>query len=94
AYNAVRQVATSFGFALLATVLSSRLTTYSATLGNPTTRDGAISAFHDTFLAAMILDLAALAAATLISDRLAARTMVRSTPQPNTPTPEPQRAAA
>jgi EmrB/QacA subfamily drug resistance transporter len=95
AYNAVRQVATSFGFALLATVLSSRLTTYGASLGNPITRDGAVSAFHDTFLAAMCLDLAALAAATLISDRLAARTMVHTPATPPAPaSAEGQRAAA
>ena len=81
AYNAVRQVATSFGFAFLATVLSSRLATHGATLGDPATRGGAVSAFHDTFLAGVCLDLAALAAAALISDRLAARTMAR-TPAP------------
>ena len=93
AYNAVRQIATSFGFALLATVLSSRLVTHGAILGNPATGDGAVAAFHDTFLAAMCLDLAALAAATLISDRLAARTMIRK-PTPAPVSTEPQRAAA
>lgn len=96
AYNAVRQIATSFGFALLATVLSSRLVAYGATvpaLANPAARDGAVAAFHDTFLAAMVLDLAALAAATLISDRLAARTMAH-TPAPVSPSIEARRAAA
>ncbi|MDQ6602964.1 MAG: MFS transporter, partial [Chloroflexota bacterium] len=80
AYNAVRQVATSFGFALLATVLASRLTTYGATLGNPTTRDKAVAAFHDTLLVPALLSaLAFVAAALLIRDHLAAETM-RSVP--------------
>jgi len=79
AYSAVRQVATSIGVALLATVLSSRLVVYGATLGNPGTRPGALNAFHDAFAAAALLDLLGLAAALLISDRLAASTMKRKT---------------
>jgi MFS family permease len=75
AYNAVRQVATSCGFAVLATVLAARLTTYGGALGDPTRRDGAVAAFHDAFLAAALLDVLALGAATLLSDRLAAATM-------------------
>ncbi len=79
AYSAVRQVATSIGVALLATVLSNRLVAYGATLGNPGTRPGALNAFHDAFAAAALLDLLGLAAALLISDRLAASTMRRAT---------------
>jgi EmrB/QacA subfamily drug resistance transporter len=83
AYNAVRQVATSFGFALLATVLASRLAVHSAVLGNPTTRDGAVAAFHDTLLVPVLLSaLGCVAATLLIRDQLAAETM-RPAPSAN-----------
>jgi len=75
-FNAGRQVAASFGVALLGTVLTNRLTHYSATpLGNPFARDGALLAFHDAFLAAGIIVAFAIAAALLISDKTAARAM-------------------
>jgi EmrB/QacA subfamily drug resistance transporter len=77
AYAAMRQVATSVGVALLATVLSGRLAAYGVTLGDPGTRPGALLAFHDAFAVAALLDLLGLAAALLISDRLAAGTMTR-----------------
>ena len=78
AYNAVRQVATSFGFALLATTLARRLTVHGATLVNPITRAGAVSAFHDTLLVPVLLSgLAFVAATLLIRDNLAEETMVR-----------------
>lgn len=89
AYSAVRQVATSVGVALLATVLSNRLVAYGATLGTPDTRSGALAAFHDAFAVAALLDLLGLAAALLISDRLAANTMTRKvTDPPSVPTME------
>ncbi len=79
AYNTVRQVATSFGFALLATVLASRLTAHGAALGNPATRGGAVAAFHDTLLVpALLSGLAFVAATLLIRDHLAAETMRRA----------------
>ncbi len=79
AYNAVRQVATSFGFALLATVLASRLTFHGAALGNPATRAGAVAAFHDTLLVPALLSALAFVAATLlIRDNLASETMRRA----------------
>src|SRR5206468_3578155 len=53
-FNSVRQVAASFGVALLATVLTNRLIAHSAGLGNPATRGGALFAFHDAFFAAAI----------------------------------------
>jgi MFS family permease len=94
AYTAVRQVATSFGVALLATVLTSRFAHYGATLGDPRTRPGALAAFHDSFLAAALLALLGLGAALLISDRLAARTRQpaptaapAAAPTPATPPP-------
>jgi EmrB/QacA subfamily drug resistance transporter len=75
-FNAGRQVAASFGVALLGTVLTNRLTHHGATpLGNPFTREGALLAFHDAFLAATIVVMVAIATALLISDRAAARAM-------------------
>jgi MFS family permease len=79
AYNAVRQVATSFGFALLATVLANRLAFHRAVLANPATRNGAVLAFHDTLLVPVVLSALAFVAATLlIRDNLAAETMART----------------
>ncbi len=78
AYNAVRQVATSCGFAILATVLAARLVAYDGALGDPARSAGAVAAFHDAFLTAALLDLLALGTAVLISDRLAAGTMRRT----------------
>ena len=79
AYNAVRQVATSFGFALLATVLASRLAAHGAAFGNATTRGGAVAAFHDTLLVpALFSALGCVAATLLIRDQLAAETMLRA----------------
>jgi EmrB/QacA subfamily drug resistance transporter len=75
-FNAGRQVAASFGVALLGTVLTNRLTHHGATpLGNPFARDGALLAFHDAFLAASIVVGLAVIAALLISDRRAAHAM-------------------
>jgi len=87
AYNAVRQVATSFGFALLATVLASQLAVHGAALGNPATRDGAVAAFHDTLLVPALLSALAFVAATLlIRDQLAAETMRRAPSEDDTTT--------
>ena len=75
-FNASRQVAASFGVALLGTVLTNRLTHHEATpLGNPFTREGALLAFHDAFLAATIVVAIAIVATLLISDKRAARAM-------------------
>jgi len=85
ASNAVRQVATSFGIALIATVLAARLAEHGALLGNPATRAGALAAFHDAFAAAALVNLLGLGAALFISDRLAAPTMAPAgTRQPTT----------
>jgi MFS family permease len=86
AYNAVRQLATACGTALLATVLSDRLAQHGAVFGAPATRIGAVAAFHDTFAVAGLLALLSFGAAALISDRLAARTMGR-TLEPRTESP-------
>ena len=76
-FNAGRQVAASFGVALLATVLTNRLTHHDAVLGSPLTRDGALSAFHEAFLVAAGLGIVGIIASLLIDDKAAAGTMRR-----------------
>jgi EmrB/QacA subfamily drug resistance transporter len=75
AYNAIRQVATSFGVALLATVLSNQLTAHAAILGRHASDAGALAAFGDAFLVGSVLALLGAGAALLLNDRLAAATM-------------------
>ncbi|MCE7928375.1 MAG: multidrug efflux MFS transporter [Dehalococcoidia bacterium] len=77
-FNIVRQVASSLGVALLATVLTNRLIAHHAMLGNPRTSDGAVMAFQDAFLVAGGLALLGIVAALFISDREAAPTMRRA----------------
>ena len=77
-YNAGRQVAASFGVALLATVLSNRMSHHGAELGNPVTRDGALLAFHEAFLAAAVLAGIGILLTMLVDDREAAGTMRQS----------------
>lgn len=79
-FNSIRQVGSSFGVALLATVLTSRLVVHSAQMGNPATRSGALFAFHDAFFAAALFSLLGIAASLLINDKLAASTMRRKLP--------------
>jgi MFS family permease len=74
-YNVSAQVASSFGVALAATMLTSRLTQHGAILGAPTTRDAALSAFQEAFLVMALLGLVGSAIAFLIRDRDAAATM-------------------
>ena len=84
-YNAVRQIAASFGVALLATVLSNRLAHHSARLGNPATSHQALLAFHEAFFAAsMLAMLGMLVAALLVHDVDAAATMrqAEASPEP------------
>ncbi len=76
-YNALRQVAASFGVALLATVLTNRLAANDAVLGNPLTRDGALTAFHESFIVAAGLTILGIGAAFLVNDREAAVSMQR-----------------
>src|SRR5262249_43959460 len=75
AYNAIRQVATSFGVALLATVLANQLTAHEAILGYHATDAGVMAAFGDAFLVASVLALLGAGAALFLDDRLAAATM-------------------
>jgi EmrB/QacA subfamily drug resistance transporter len=81
-FNANRQVAASFGVALLATALSNRLGAHDAILGNPATRDAALTAFHEAFIVAAVLSLLGLVAAAFISDREATAMMRRAQAPP------------
>jgi EmrB/QacA subfamily drug resistance transporter len=78
-YNATSQVASSFGVAVSATYLTSRLTHYGAGLGNPATGEGSLSAFQDSFLLIGIISLVGVAVTLLIRDRDAAATMAPQT---------------
>jgi MFS family permease len=80
-FNTGQQVGSSFGVALLATVLSNRLTHHQAALGLPGTQQGALLAFHDAFIVAAVLSVLAVAASFLIDDKRAAGTM-REIPAP------------
>ncbi len=76
-FNAGRQIAASFGVALLATVLTNRMTHYGAVLGSPLTRGAAISAFHEAFIAASVLAVLGIFVALLMDDKLAVRAAAR-----------------
>jgi hypothetical protein len=56
-------------------VLTNRLSHHGAALGDPATRDGALTAFHDGFIVAAVLAVLGIAASLLIDDREAAGTM-------------------
>jgi MFS family permease len=75
-FNTNRQVGSSFGVAVLATVLASRATAH---VGNATTQAAAIHgqllAFHDAFFAAVIIGIIGFLFAFLIHDEDAAATM-------------------
>ena len=81
-FNANRQVAASFGVALLATVLTNRLVANDAVLGNPATADAALIAFRESFVVAAALALCGMVAAFFISDREAAAVMRRAQVEP------------
>jgi MFS family permease len=78
-FNSGRQVAASFGVALLGTVLTNRLAHHGAELGNPQTAAPALSAFQEAFIAAAALSVVGFFAAFLIDDREAAATMQQPT---------------
>jgi EmrB/QacA subfamily drug resistance transporter len=78
--NATRQIAASFGVALLATVLSSRLIHYGSALGDPATGGDALLAFHEAFMVAAGLSVIGLFVAFRVSDREAAGTMLQRAP--------------
>ena len=71
-FSVTRQVAASLGVAVLATALTNRLDYYDAVLGDPGTRDAALSAFQDSFVFAGALSILGILACFLIDDKKAA----------------------
>jgi MFS family permease len=76
-FSVSRQVAASFGIAVLATVLTGRLGAHDAALADPATRDAALAAFQDTFLIGAALSVPGMLASLLIDDRKALAAMGR-----------------
>jgi EmrB/QacA subfamily drug resistance transporter len=76
-FNANRQIAASFGVALLATVLSNRLSAHDTVLGPPPlgNPEAALDAFHEAFLAAVALTGLGAIASMFVSDKDAAVTV-------------------
>ncbi len=74
-FSSGRMVAQSLGVAVIATVLTSRLSHHGAALGNPATRAGAFDAFQEAFVIAGIMTLVGVIAALAIRDRDAAASM-------------------
>jgi EmrB/QacA subfamily drug resistance transporter len=73
--NAGRQVGASFGVALLATVLTTRLTANDTSLAPGANTAATIDAFHEAFFVAAILTLVGAGLSLLINDKDAAVTM-------------------
>ncbi len=79
AFNATRQVAQSFGVAIIATVLTSRLAHHGAALGPLDNAVASVSAFSDGFVVTGVFIALGVLVALLIRDREAAATLrVRS----------------
>ena len=74
-FNATRQVAQSFGVAIIATVLTSRLAHYGAALGPLDNAVASVSAFSDGFIVTGVFIAAGILLALLIRDREAAATL-------------------
>ena len=68
----------SFGTAICAAVLTSRLSTYSAERLDPTQAIAATNAFNEAFLASLILIAFGVLVASFIRDKDAAATMQRT----------------
>jgi hypothetical protein len=85
-YNSGRQVAASFGVAVLASALENRLAAHDTGLGPPPIGNpvAAVDAFHEAFLVAAALTLLGILACFLVSDKDAAVSMqyAHSTPEP------------
>jgi EmrB/QacA subfamily drug resistance transporter len=73
--SAGRQVGSSFGIALLATVLTSRLSAHGTSLGPGADSSAAMLSFHEAFIVASILTVVGVVAAIFISDKEAAVSM-------------------
>lgn len=78
-YNSGRQVAASFGVAVLASVLENRLAHHGTRLGPAPIGDPnlALSAFHEAFAVASVLTILGILACFLVSDEEAAPSMRR-----------------
>ena len=87
-FNATRQVAQSFGVAVAATLLTSRLGAHDASLRGPNV-SGTVDAFQETFLIAALLLAAGAIVALFIRDRDAAPTMMAQRAPPEAAAPEP-----
>jgi MFS family permease len=74
-FSVGRQVAASLGVAILATVLTNRLGFHDAVLGDPSTADAALNAFHDAFIFAGFMGILGILACFLIDDKKAAHAM-------------------
>ncbi len=75
AFNATRQVAQSFGVAIIATVLTSRLAHHGAMLGPLDDVASSVSAFSDGFIVTGVFIAGGILVALLIRDREAASTL-------------------
>ena len=86
-YNSGRQVAASFGVAVLASALENRLSAHDTRLGPPPIGNPvvALDAFHEAFLVAAALTLLGIVACFLVSDKDAAPSMHHA---PSVPEPE------
>jgi len=73
--SAGRQIGASFGVALLATVLTSRLSAHDASLLPGANPEAALDAFHEAFIVAAVLALLGMGAALFVSDKDAAVSM-------------------
>jgi len=82
-FNATRQVAQSFGVAIIATVLTSRLAHYGAELGPLDDAAASVSAFADGYIVTGVFIAAGVLIALIIRDREAAATLrARIGPRP------------
>ncbi|HYM14514.1 MAG TPA: MDR family MFS transporter [Dehalococcoidia bacterium] len=93
-FNSGRQIAASFGVALLGSVLANRMGHYGTSLGDPRTLHAAVLSFHDAFLVASVLGVVGLLMSLLIDDREAAGTMTVRAVDEGAGAPEPLPATA
>jgi EmrB/QacA subfamily drug resistance transporter len=80
-YNTLRQIAASFGVALIITILIDRTKSHAggAALGSEAARHAAVLGYHDAFLACFALFLIPLAIAILINDKDAEKALSKRT---------------
>lgn len=87
--SANRQVASSIGVAVLATVLADRTATHIASAGETAGRHAALLGFHDAYFAAVVLAIVGVAFAFMIHDEDAVASMA---PQPSAVNRQPSAA--